>query len=242
MRTKPSVLAPFFRSDAQGKILAAILLAGAPEQPLTNVARDAAVPLTTVLREVDRLEKAGVVRTRKLGQARLVSADEAYPLAAPLAQIVAATYGPLPAVDSTTNVTLDSLIFYSGPDIAGCINPMIADSTFSLIMQCGNATVRGLMQGKGIIGFVRPAIPDPVSGSNVTFTYTNEVAANLTLTIYDVLGREVARPIDNLRHEAGSWQISYNVAKLPNGTYTYRLSTDGYRGHEAVSKQFIIAR
>ncbi len=148
----------------------------------------------------------------------------------------------LPAVDSTTNVTLDSLIFYSGPDIAGCINPMIADSTFSLIMQCGNATVRGLMQGKGIIGFVRPAIPDPVSGSNVTFTYTNEVAANLTLTIYDVLGREVARPIDNLRHEAGSWQISYNVAKLPNGTYTYRLSTDGYRGHEAVSKQFIIAR
>ena len=99
MRTKPSVLAPFFRSDAQGKILAAILLAGAPEQPLTNVARDAAVPLTTVLREVDRLEKAGVVRTRKLGQARLVSADEAYPLAAPLAQIVAATYGPLPAVE-----------------------------------------------------------------------------------------------------------------------------------------------
>ncbi len=99
MRTKPSALAPFFRSDAQGKILAAILLSGEREQPLTAVARQAGVPLTTVLREVDRLEAAGIVATRKLGQARLVSPDDAYPLAAPLAQIVAAAYGPLSAVE-----------------------------------------------------------------------------------------------------------------------------------------------
>jgi len=99
MRTKPSALAPFFRSDAQGKILAAILLSSQPEQSLTTVARDAGVPLTTVLREVDRLQAAGVVTTRKLGQARLVAPDDAYPLAAPLTQIVAATYGPLPVVE-----------------------------------------------------------------------------------------------------------------------------------------------
>jgi DNA-binding Lrp family transcriptional regulator len=98
MRTKPPVLAPFFRSDAQGRILAAILLSPEREQPMSVVARSAGVPLTTVLREVDRLEEAGVLVSRKLGQVRLVSVDQAYPLLAPLTQIVAATFGPLPLV------------------------------------------------------------------------------------------------------------------------------------------------
>jgi len=90
-------VAPFFRSDAQGRILAAILL-DAAERPLTDIASLADAPLTTVQREVTRLETAGVVTSRKVGPARLVTVNPAYPLREPLTQIVAATYGPAWAV------------------------------------------------------------------------------------------------------------------------------------------------
>lgn len=97
MRSLPPAVAPFFRSDAQGRILAAILLDEA-EHPLTDIASLADTPLTTVQREVARLETAGIVTSRKIGPARLVTADPAYPLHEPLTQIVAATYGPARAV------------------------------------------------------------------------------------------------------------------------------------------------
>ena len=97
MRSVPPAVAPFFRSDAQGRILAAVLLDGA-ERPLSEVASVADTPLTTVQRELGRLETAGVVTSRKVGPARLVTPNPAYPLREPLTQIVAATYGPSQAV------------------------------------------------------------------------------------------------------------------------------------------------
>ncbi len=150
----------------------------------------------------------------------------------------------LAKVDSTTEVTLDSLVFFSDGSTAGCITPIVRDSNFSLIQQCGDATLRGFMQGKGIVEFIRSATPDPVTGSNVTFNYSNRAPANITLAIYDVLGQEVARPVDNIPHGAGSWQVSCNVAKLPSGTYTCRLSADGpsIAGSIVLSKQFVIQR
>lgn len=93
MRSSPSRLAPFYRSDAQGMILACVLLT-AEEQSLSNVASVADVPLTTVQREVDRLAEAGVFITRKRGNTRLVRANDEYPLLLPLREIVAATHGP----------------------------------------------------------------------------------------------------------------------------------------------------
>jgi len=148
----------------------------------------------------------------------------------------------LPKIDSTTNVTLDSLEFFSDGVTSGCITPVIEDSNFSLILECGDPTLRSFMQGKGIVEYIRDASPDPVTGSYVTFNYGNQTATNVTLAIYDVLGREVARPVDNVYHEAGSWQVSCNVARLPSGTYTYRLSANGRAGKTVISKQFEIQR
>lgn len=97
MRSAPSSLAPYFRSDAHASILAQILLS--PEElSLSDVSSAAGVPLTTVQREVARLAQAGVLSTRKLGNTRLVQANPDYPLLAPLREIVAATYGPQPVI------------------------------------------------------------------------------------------------------------------------------------------------
>src|SRR5660397_172629 len=92
MRSRPSALAPFFRSDAQGLILARVLLAG-DQQSLTEIAASASVPTTTVHREVERLVKAGVLLSEKRGSVRFVKPNPDYLLMGPLRQMVAAAYG-----------------------------------------------------------------------------------------------------------------------------------------------------
>ena len=146
--------------------------------------------------------------------------------------------------DSATPVTLQSIQLYTGASastpVGTCIDTAVTSSGFSLILRCGDATLRGLMNGQGVIDFIQPATPDPVTGSTVTFRYANRGETNITLAIYDILGHEVARPIDNVNHEAGAWQVSYDVSKLPSGTYTYRLSSSNAMGQTALSKQFVI--
>jgi len=84
--------------------------------------------------------------------------------------------------------------------------------------------------------------PDPVTGSSLTFRIESVTEATLTLTIYDVLGREVARPVRDAHREAGVWPVACDVSKLPSGTYTYRLSSSHGMGQTAISKQFVIER
>jgi hypothetical protein len=139
-----------------------------------------------------------------------------------------------------TPVQLTSMDLYNGnTQINGCAATKVESGNFNLILRCGDETMRLLMEGKGnLINFIKPATPDPVQGGVVTFEYATKAETNLTLTIYDALGKEVSRPVDNVHHDAGAWQVSTNVANLANGSYTYRLST----GNVVKSGQFVIQR
>jgi DNA-binding MarR family transcriptional regulator len=74
MKRATPLLLPLLRTRAQGDILAAILLQPEEEQSLSDVARLVEVSPATVLREIDRLEKTGLVSTRRLGNTRLARA------------------------------------------------------------------------------------------------------------------------------------------------------------------------
>jgi len=102
----------------------------------------------------------------------------------------------------------------------------------------GNPASASVSPTDGDAGFTLAATPNPVTGSEITFSGANGNAANLTLTVYDVLGREVGRPINNKYHEAGEWESSFDISKLPSGTYTYRLQL----GQASISKQFVVQR
>lgn len=88
-------LLPIFRSRLQGNLLAALLLVPDAEYTLTDLARRADASLAAVQREVDRLENAGLLTSRRIGRARLVSADRTTPATAPLTELVALTFGPV---------------------------------------------------------------------------------------------------------------------------------------------------
>lgn len=64
------------------------------EYGVTDLAVRLGVPLSTLHREVVRLDKAGLVSSRTLGRNRLVRANAAHPAAKALTQLLEVTFGP----------------------------------------------------------------------------------------------------------------------------------------------------
>ncbi len=58
--------------------------------------------------------------------------------------------------------------------------------------------------------------------------YSLPEAAEVTLTVYDVLGRRTALLVDDERKEAGTHKASFKGAALPSGVYLYRLRAGDY--------------
>lgn len=97
MKVTAPGLAPILRSDTQGRLLAEILTDPDREHSVSALAEHVGTSLPTAIREVDRAEDAALVRTRRVGKARLVRANPDHPLYEPFRQIILATYGA-PAV------------------------------------------------------------------------------------------------------------------------------------------------
>lgn len=68
--------------------------------------------------------------------------------------------------------------------------------------------------------------PNPFNPST-TIAYQLPVASDVSLKVYDVLGREVATLV-NARQEAGRYQIPFNASNLASGIYLYRLQAGGF--------------
>jgi hypothetical protein len=97
MKAAASTLAPILRSDAQGRILARLLVDPEVSYSLTDLVGWSKASMPTVMREIDRAEAAGIVTTTKVGPTRLVRANPANPLYDAVRRLVLATYGP-PAI------------------------------------------------------------------------------------------------------------------------------------------------
>ncbi|MEM9998423.1 MAG: FG-GAP-like repeat-containing protein, partial [Bacteroidota bacterium] len=67
--------------------------------------------------------------------------------------------------------------------------------------------------------------PNPARDT-ATFRYALAEAGPVRLTVYDVLGRAVATPVDGLR-AAGEDEVQWSAADLPAGLYVARLDADG---------------
>jgi hypothetical protein len=68
--------------------------------------------------------------------------------------------------------------------------------------------------------------PNPASMSTTIVFTLSRPSRQVTLVVYDVLGRSVAM-FDEGPKPSGSHSVKVDAAALPAGTYFYRLSTDG---------------
>ena len=68
--------------------------------------------------------------------------------------------------------------------------------------------------------------PNPFNPSTV-ISYQLPVASEVSLKVYDMLGREVATLVSG-RQEAGRYSVSFNAASLSSGVYFYRLQAGAF--------------
>ena len=92
----PSLL-PIFRSQQQVELLTLMLADPELELSLSELAERVGTPYPSVHREIDRAEAAGLVRSRKVGNTRLVRANTASPYFDGLSQVLTRAFG-VPAV------------------------------------------------------------------------------------------------------------------------------------------------
>ena len=98
MRVPPSALLPLLRSALQGEVLATTYLSPNCEFSVTELARSAGASLKATAQEVGRLVTAGLLDDRRSGNQRLVRRPAPSRIVTPLADLLAATYGPLPVL------------------------------------------------------------------------------------------------------------------------------------------------
>lgn len=123
--------------------------------------------------------------------------------------------------------------------LGACVASTTADSNFTLILRCGDATLQEFLRdGQLTASRIEPASPNPVVGNHVTLGYATRFEGDVTLTIFDELGKEVLRIVDHKRLPAGVYQARANISTLAPATYTYRLAFDS----DVKSGRFVITR
>ena len=80
------------------------------------------------------------------------------------------------------------------------------------------------------------AYPNPFNPAT-TIRFGLQESASVRLTVYDMLGREVRRLVDEFR-AAGSHEVTFDAQGLPSGTYLYRLETP----HGSEMKQMLLLK
>jgi DNA-binding Lrp family transcriptional regulator len=96
MEVQGSTVAPMlFRSDQQHTLLCFLFVLTQAPMTLTELARATGISVSTVAREVSRLELSGIVSVETIGRAKRATPNWASPLARPLQMLLTQTCGPL---------------------------------------------------------------------------------------------------------------------------------------------------
>ncbi|WP_157574283.1 ArsR family transcriptional regulator [Jiangella muralis] len=93
MRPAAPPVFPVFRSQLQADLLVRLFV-GDVEESISDLATEIDANPGNTLREVERLERGGIVNTRRVGRTRLVKANVDAPFYRPLHGLVLVTMGP----------------------------------------------------------------------------------------------------------------------------------------------------
>jgi hypothetical protein len=147
--------------------------------------------------------------------------------------------GDLKILDVTDPVALVLVGFYDpewlwGTNDAALTLAVSGDLVYVLDRFDGVYIVRndlvavGLVEPAGIPNefFLYPNYPNPFNPTT-TISYGLPRLSEATLTVYDVLGREI-RVLAFGTQPAGTHEVTFDAAGLPSGVYLYRLQTGDY--------------
>ena len=99
MRTKPSLLFPLFRSRGQARLLTRLFVTKSADLPLTALAKEIGMSPARVHAEAARLEAAGLIRSRRIGNARVLEANPDSPFQPELDALLLKAFGPVVVIE-----------------------------------------------------------------------------------------------------------------------------------------------
>jgi hypothetical protein len=131
----------------------------------------------------------------------------------------------------TTTVTLASsdLLTTSGAPVGNCLAVSQQGTQFALIYECGDSALAYYLKNGTPPSMIKPVNPNPVSASSggiVNFQYATKHEGIVSIIIYDELGKEAARVVNNQYHPAGTYEVRYDASGLRSGSYIYRFQVD----------------
>ncbi len=100
MRTSAPTLLPLFRSQLQGRLLAMLYTAPERERAISELAGRLGAHVATVHREVDRLERAGILASHHVGRTKVVRPNLDSPFEPELSTLVLKAFGPVPIISA----------------------------------------------------------------------------------------------------------------------------------------------
>ena len=80
--------------------------------------------------------------------------------------------------------------------------------------------------------------PNPFNPTTV-ISYQLSAASNVTLKVYDILGREVATLV-NGQENAGVYKVNFNASRYASGVYFYRITAIGKNANKFVSVKKLV--
>ena len=78
--------------------------------------------------------------------------------------------------------------------------------------------------------------PNPFNPAT-TIRYDVPSAGLVKLVIYDILGREISSPVNEIK-TPGSYIISFDASNLPSGVYFYKITA----GNFATTKKMLLVK
>jgi DNA-binding transcriptional ArsR family regulator len=98
MRTAPPDLLPLFRSAGQARLLARVFLRANAPAPIAELARELGLDDGGLTREADRLERAGLIRSERVGRSRILRPNPDSPYYSDLFGLLMTAFGPAAVV------------------------------------------------------------------------------------------------------------------------------------------------
>jgi hypothetical protein len=162
---------------------------------------------------------------------------------------------PLPVIPGTVNAEKEGTIYAASLAPATTVDSVAIDLKIRVVDQSGNAAEQILApafsvgnwtdDGTTAVEDERPNVPAHFSlhqnfpnpfNPATSIRYDVPAGGPVELTVYDILGREVAVLVKEFRN-AGTYTAEFNAGALASGIYLYRLSAGGAH---AVKKMMLV--
>ena len=148
------MMAPFFRSDSQARLLVMLFLSSTHEFNILELSERTGLAYATVHREVGKLLDAGVLTEHRVGQARLVRPDPDSPLNGPLLSLLLVAFGAVPllqrAFRDVAGVVYAALIGPYAAQLLGAAGPPPHEVDLLVIGRLDSAAVHRACEQVGL--------------------------------------------------------------------------------------------